>query len=116
MTTLAGADVPGERRPLDLRRWTAGGVATAAPRRAEKSRGAASWRELCSVRWTSGLRRDQQLPEEFGQRLVRPGDVLAAVDQGRHLRGAVPAPVVRDEGVGGEHRFQLLRRVAALLA
>jgi len=59
--------------------------------------------------------RDQQLPEEFGLRLVRPGDVLPPVDKGRHLRRAVSAPVVRDEGVGGEHRFQLLRRVAALL-
>ena len=52
--------------------------------------------------------RDQQVLEKVGQRLVRPGYVLTSVDQGRHLRRAVSAPVVRDECVGGEHRFQLL--------
>jgi hypothetical protein len=38
------------------------------------------------------------------------------VDEGGHLRGAVPAAVVRDEGVGGEHRLELLGRVAAPVA
>jgi hypothetical protein len=50
--------------------------------------------------------RRQHVLEQAAQLLVRPSDLIAAVQQRGQLLGAVPAPVVADQRVGGEHRLE----------